>query len=81
MGENQAERSARTGHQDRLGEQLTREPQPRCAQREPDAQLVPPRHRAREQKIGDVGAGDEQHEADDDENRRQRLLVPAAQRR
>ena len=36
---------------------------------------------ARQQQVGDVGAGDEEHETDDDEDRHQWLLIPAAERR
>ena len=80
VSEDQAEDRARRRQAGSLGEQLTGEPQPRGAEREPDAQLVTPRDRARQQQVGDIRAGDEQDQADDDQNRRERLLVLASER-
>ena len=48
--------------QDALDERLGHDLPSRRAHREPDRRLTAPRHRAREQQVGDVGAGDEQHE-------------------
>ena len=45
------------------------------AKREANAQLVAPRDGAREQQVGDVGAGNQQHEANDDEDCQERLFV------
>ena len=45
-----------------------------CAKRKTDADLVSPGVRAREQEVRDVRAGDQQHEADNHHDRRQRTL-------
>ena len=55
--------------------------QPRRAERQPHAQLVAPRRRAREQQVRDVGAGDQQHQPDDDHDRGQRPAIALAQAR
>ena len=65
----------------RLGEQLPGEPQPRRAKRQANAQLVAPRDGARQQQVGDIGAGNQQHEADDDEDCRQGLVRSASAER
>ena len=49
---------------------------PICRRREPYAQFMSTRRRARELEVRDVRAGDEQHEGDDDEDRQERSLVP-----
>ena len=49
---------------DALDEQLPHEPETAGAERRPHRQLALPRRRARQEQVGDVGAGDEQHEAD-----------------
>ena len=64
-----------------LREHQTREPPRRSAERQADAQLVPPRRAARQQQVGDVDAGDQQHERDDDQQGDQRPLEPLAQSR
>ncbi len=81
IGEDQSEGGARGGQERRLGEQLPGEPQSRGAERQPDAQLMASRDRARQQQVGDVGAGDEEHETNHDQDRHQWLLIPAAERR
>ena len=48
-----------------LGQQLPRDPPAGRAQRDAHAQLVPPRIRAGEQQVGDVGARDQEHQRDD----------------
>jgi hypothetical protein len=45
------------------------------------AELVPPCRRAREEQIGDVRAGDQQHERDHRHDRQHRLAVAVAHRR
>ena len=59
----EAERRAGHGEQQALGQQLARETAARRAQGQARAELVAARVRAREQQVGDVGAGDEQDEA------------------
>ena len=49
--------------EDALDQGLHDDLPPRGADREPDGGLRPPRDGAREQQVGDVGAGDEQHQA------------------
>ena len=46
-----------------LGQELPRDLDPRRAERRPHRHLALPRGAAREEQIGDVGAGDEQQEA------------------
>ncbi len=57
-----------------LDQRLRHQLPARRAHREPHGGLPAPRHRAGEQQVGDVGAGDEQHEAADAE---QNLQAPA----
>jgi hypothetical protein len=80
-GEEQASGRARAGEEHALGQQLAGQPRPRRPEREPDAQLVPPRGGARELKVRDVRTRDEQDERDDDHDRRQGTLVTAAKER
>ena len=60
----QASRPTQPGDHQRLGEPVAHEPQPAGAEREAQRGLATPGHRARQHQVGDVGAGDEQHEAD-----------------
>ena len=59
----------------RFGEQLPNQPRPAGAERQPHRDFAAAADRSREQKVRDVRAGDQQHEADDDgehaEDRRQ----------
>ena len=80
-GEEEPEDGAQSREHEALAEQLPRQPGARGAERQAYAQLVAPRRRAREQQVGDVGAGDEQHEADDDHQRGERPLIASAQSR
>ena len=48
--------------EDALDQRLRHDLPARRADREPDRRLRPPRHGAREQQVGDVGARDEQHQ-------------------
>ena len=79
LREQQSARGADAGEQQALGEQLPGNPESRGADRQPDAQLVPARRRARQQQVGDVGAGDQQDEDDDAHDDEQRPLVAVAQ--
>src|SRR6185312_6229956 len=67
--------------QQALGEQLPRDPPSRRAERQPHRQLVAAGGRAGDQQVGDVGAGDQQYQADHRQDRRQRALIAAAQGR
>ncbi len=78
-GEDEAEHGAESREHEALAQELPRQPGARRAERQAHAQLVPPRRRAREQQVGDVGARDEQHEADDDHQRGERPLIASAQ--
>ena len=53
---------------------------PRRAERDADAQLMPPCVGAREQQVRDIGARDEQHERDDDHQDIERIPVLPAER-
>ena len=61
-----------------LGQQLADDAPAAGAEREPDRDLAPPRRGRRQQQVGDVGARDQQHGADDAaEQQRDRLhLLP-----
>ena len=58
------ERRAEQPDHDRLGEQLADDPQPAGAERRADRDLAMADRRAREQQVGDVRAGDQQHQRD-----------------
>ena len=74
-GDEHAGRAAEHREQTRLGEELPDELQPARADREPDGHLVGARGGAREQQVGDVGAGDEQHERGDAEQEQERRFA------
>ena len=59
-----ADDGARRRQHEALGEQLAHHPDPVGAERRAHGHLALARLRAREQQVGDVGAGDEQQEAD-----------------
>ena len=65
-GEQRAGDRAEQRHHERFGDQLTHQPAAARADREPNADLLLPRRRARQQHARDVGAGDQQHQADDE---------------
>ena len=81
LGKDQPEQRTKTRKEEALGQELAGEHEPRCAERQPDAHLVSTRSRACEQEIGDVRAGDEQNETDDDHDGREWPLISAAERR
>ncbi len=62
--EDQAEHASRQRQHDALGEQLADDPAARAADRGADRDFPSPAGRPHEQEVGDVGAGDEQHQAD-----------------
>ncbi len=70
----QAGDGARHGEEQALGQELPDQPAVRRAEGQTRRQLVAPRRGARQQQVGDVGAGDEQHQ------RRRSRPAPAAAR-
>ena len=62
--ERQADDARDAGQHEALGEQLTDDPRTAGAERRPDGDLALTAFGAREQQVGDVGAGDEQQECD-----------------
>ena len=63
----------RIDEQQALGQQLPHQARALRAERQADRDFAPALAGAREQQVGDVGAGDQQHDADDDHQDR-RLL-------
>ena len=61
-----------------FGQELADDARPAGAQRRPDRQLTRAHRGARQQQVGDVGAADEQHEADDAEEQHRRQAELAA---
>src|SRR5262249_51338908 len=78
--EQEADARARERQQRALREQLPRDAPPRGAERDAHAQLVPPRARAREEQIRDVGARDQQDERDHGHDQVQRIAILASER-
>jgi len=64
-----------------LEQQLPRETATGRAKRQANAELVPARRGTGQQQVGDVDAGDQQHERDDNQQGDQRPLEPLAQSR
>ena len=62
-GEEQADAAADEAEHHALDQQLTDDAPARGAEGDADGDLARPMRRAREQQVGDVRAGDEQHEA------------------
>ena len=60
----EAEPAAGDGEKQALGEEQAHEARAGGAERDADRDLVPPRQRPREEKVRDVGAGDEEDEPD-----------------
>ena len=75
----QAGHGARYGEEQALGQELPDQPAVRRAEGQARRQLVAPRRGARQQQVGDVGAGDEQDERDDPDQDEQRLAIVPAQ--
>ncbi len=63
-GEDEADTRAREPQHERLGQQLPEEPGARGAEGGAQRELLLARRGAREEQVGHVGAGDEEHEAD-----------------
>ena len=61
-GQQQPCRAARQRQQDVLGKQLARDARSRRPQRQPDGKLLLPRRASRQQQVGDIHAGNQQHE-------------------
>ncbi len=78
LGDQQAGDAPHAGEQDRLGEQLREELAASRAEGEANAHLGAAARPAGEQQVGDVGAGDQQHDrgdAEEEGERRLRLAV------
>ena len=71
-GEDKAERPLATGQHQALGEELPEQPPAAGAERGADGHLPVARRRAREEQVGHIGAGDEEHEGDGAEQDEQR---------
>ena len=56
--------AAGESHERALREQLSRDAETTCAERHADGHLSAPRRGADEQQVGDVRAGDQEHECD-----------------
>ena len=64
-GHEEPRQAAQNSQQHAFRNDLADQPRARGAQRHPDGGLRPRRGAAGQQQIGDVGAGDQQHEAGD----------------
>ena len=64
MGQRQAERHAGQRQNDGLGEQLPDDASASRSEGNPDGELATSRRRTGEQQVGDIRAGDEEHEGD-----------------
>ena len=62
-----------------LDQELAGQPAARGAERQPHAQLAAAAAGARQHQVGEVGARDQQHAADDDQDHRERLGEAGAQ--
>jgi hypothetical protein len=71
-GEQQPAARAERGQREALGQQLHRDAAAARAEGDAHRELVLPRERARQHQVGDVGAGDQQDEADRSEQNPQR---------
>jgi hypothetical protein len=71
-GEQQADRGAAQRQQDAFRQQLAHDASAVGAQRGANGELTPSSRGARQQQIGDVGAGDDQHEPDRAHQQQQR---------
>ena len=80
LREQSARCGADGGEQQALGQHLTDDAAARRADGQAHRDLALARGRAREHQVGEVGAGDEQHQAGGREQQPQRRLVVAAQR-
>ena len=78
-GDEQAGQSAQHGEHGAFGEQLADDAAARGADGEANRDFLRARSRARHEKAGDVGAGDQQHHAGHGHQRRERRFERAAQ--
>ena len=74
ISEHQPERAADRREHERLGDDLADEDGAIGAERRPDRQLLAPRGGSPEHQVAEVGAGDQQHEADRCEQDHERTL-------
>src|SRR5262249_8070683 len=72
FGQRQTQGAARHGQQQAFGQKLSDKAQPARAERRPHRDLSAARGRAAQQQVGDVGAGDQQDEANREHQRSQR---------
>ena len=78
-GNEQSGRAAHGPEHHALREQLADDARAAGAERAPNGNLALADRRSREQQVGDVGTGDQQHEADRGEQRQQRGTYVADQ--
>jgi hypothetical protein len=64
QGEEHPKRAARKRQQDTLGEQLPYQTSASCSKRQTYADFALPEARTRQQQVGHIDAGDEQHQRD-----------------
>ena len=76
--EQQSGAGAQRHQHEAFGQQLADQPAAARANREPHRHLVLPRGGAGEQQVGDIGAADEEHDADDRHDDHQRIGVGLA---
>src|SRR5262247_4652180 len=57
--------SAQESKHHALREELANQAPTTCADRQPNRYFLPPQHGARQQQVGDIGAGDQQYQASD----------------
>ena len=74
VGDHQADDAAGKAEDDRLGQQLPEQPAAAGPHRHADRELTLTRRRTRQQQVGDVRAGDQQHQADRTEQHEERPL-------
>ena len=79
QGHHQSEGSTEEGQQRRFGEQLPNQPPAAGADRQTHGHLLLPRIAACQQQVGDVRAGDQQHDADQRQQHLQRLREAVTQ--
>ena len=76
-GDSDADGAADQREQDSLGQELSKDPPATRAECGPDGELTLTRFGARQQEVGEIGAGDEQHEPDRTLQHPQRLADAA----
>ena len=82
VGQAKPEQPAGDRQQQAFGQQVSRQPPAGGAERQPHGELALPRRRSRQHQVGEVRAGDEQHERDGaEQNHRRRPDVLQERRR